>query len=346
MLRRCAATLLVLGMVVGATGCSQAASRPDDSPPKVGFVVQNTKFNYAIEMADGFRSGVSQVGGVQEVVVGPEVVDGPAQVAMFDDLAKSPIDGISVFTAFADLFAAPMAAANKKGIPVMTVDSRPPPGSDVKLYIGNDNRQLGQLLADQVIDKLPPNATGKIVLGITTPGTPSLDQRADGAREQIRKRLPGVKVVGPFDTKRDPAINLGVWTSLVKSNPTALAFLGTGNVDAVNLAAVRRSTKGTWQAGAFDLEPAALKGVKDGHIVLVSPEHFLKGAIAGRVLARKAKDGDALPQGWLYIAGLAVNRSNIDAIMARQASLQAKTAYFEPLIQTALTDPAALRPLE
>ncbi|HEX8627367.1 MAG TPA: sugar ABC transporter substrate-binding protein [Catenuloplanes sp.] len=345
MLRRWVAALLVLGVVTIATGCAEPA-KTAKALPKVGFVPQNTTFNYAVEMAEGFRSGVKQVGGVDAAVVGPAVVDGPAQLGMFQELTGGPIAGVAVHTAFGDLFAAPMAQAGTKGVAMMTLDSRPPPSSNVKLFVGNDNQQLGQLLADQVIEKIPADATGKIVIGSPTPGTHALDQRGVGMREQIRKRLPGVKVLGPFETKREAGLNLGTWTKLVKANPTALAFLGTGNADAISLAKLRASTGGTWQAGAFDLETDALNAVRAGQLVLVSPEHFLKGAIAGRLLATQAKDRKPLPQGWLYLPGLAVNPSNINAIIARQASIEAKEAYFNPLVDKIIEDPASLRPLD
>lgn len=345
MLRRWLVSVLVLGLVAGAAGCADAASESGGTAPRVGFVPQNTRANYAVEMAEGFRSGVQRAGGVEAVVMAPDVVDGPAQLAMFQKLIREPIDAVAVHTAFGDLFAGPMSETVGKGVPVVSVDSRPPPSSGIKLYVGNDNRQLGHLLADLVIDKLPAEVTGTVVLGSTTPGTYALDQRSDGMREQLRRRLPGVKVVGPFETKRDPKVNLASWTTLVQANPKALAFLGTGNFDAVSLATLRARTKGSWQAGAFDLEPAALAAVKAGHLVLVSPEHYLKGAVTGRLMATYAKDRTALPAGWLQIPALAVTGANIDTVIARQATSDTKYAQLAPLVDKIIKDPAALRPL-
>lgn len=345
MVRRYVALLLVLGLVTGVLGCAQATQTAAGGTIKVGFIPQTTRANYAVEMAEGFRDGVLSVGGVEAVVNGPELVDGPAQLTIFNQLTATSIKGIGVHTAFGDLFAQPMADAAKRNIPVVSVDSRPPPSSDVQLYVGNDNQALGVLLADLVLDKLPSNAVGTIVIGSTTPGTHALDQRSDAMRAQIRKRLPAVKVVGPFETKRDPKVNHASWAKLVRAYPKALAFLGTGNFDAVSLGALRVSTKGMWQAGAFDLEKDALAAVKAGQLVLVSPEHFLKGAIAGHLLARHAKDGTALPKGWILIPGLAITQSNIDAIVAREESPTAKQAYIRPLVEKIINDPTSLHPL-
>jgi ribose transport system substrate-binding protein len=312
---------------------------------QVAFVVPSTQLDsFTSEMADGFRSGVKQVGGVEQVVEGPENVDGQRQLQIFQDLTKTNKDSISVFTLQPDLLAQPVAQAAKDGIPLIAVDNRLPPSSNVKLFIGNDNKALGQELADEVISKLPPNATGKIVLGTSVPGIPVLDQRASGMRDEIRKKLPGVSVVGPFDSRGEPGLNLAAWTTLVKANPKALAFMGTGEHDGYNLATVRKRTKGKWLAAGFDLNPKALKAVKEGNLLLMSPEHFIKGAVAGRLQAKHAKDGKPLPEGWLYTPGLVVNESNIDAIETRQKSVEAREAFYASEIDKILSDKSYLRP--
>ena len=150
---------------------------------------------------------------------------------------------------------------------------------------------------------------------------------------------------GPLDTKQEVAANQAAWRTLVKVNPHALAFIGTGDADGWNLAKIRRSTKGKWRAGAFDLDPKSLKAVKDGDLVLVSPEHFLKGAVAGRLQAQHAKDGKPLPKGWIYTPGLAVNRDNIDEVTARQTSPETKAAALSPEIDKIIADSAHPRPL-
>jgi ribose transport system substrate-binding protein len=147
-------------------------------------------------------------------------------------------------------------------------------------------------------------------------------------RDQFAKRLPRVTVIGPFDTKQDTVANLAAWRILVEANPHALAFLGTGDADGWNLAALRRQTRGKWLGGAYDLDPRSLQAVKEGNLLLVSPEHFVKGALAGQLQARHARDGTPLPTGWLFTPGLDVTAANIDQIIARQASTSRREAWF------------------
>ena len=181
------------------------------------------------------------------------------------------------------------------------------------------------------------------MIGTSVPGAKVLDRRVRGIRDELQAKLPGVTVQGPFDTKTSAQPNLASWQTLTAVNKTALAFLGTGEVDGPNLAQIRRATKARWVAGAFDLPPKSLAAVKSGDLVLVSPEHFLKGEVAGRLQAQHAKDGEPLPEGWLYIPGLAVNSTNIDSIMARQANAESTAKAVASQLDTILGDKSYLR---
>lgn len=72
------------------------------------------------------------------------------------------------------------------------------------------------------------------------------------------------------------------------------------------------------------------QAVKDGELLLVSPEHLAAGVIAGRPQADNADSGEALPEGWIEIAGLDVARANVDQVTARQATLADRQAWFIP----------------
>jgi ribose transport system substrate-binding protein len=279
----------------------------------VWLTVANKQLNFAREMADGFRSGVSGVQGVTPQVEGPDIVDAAAQLQMFEDLTAKSKVGTAVFTLNPEIFAGPLATAVQRGIPVIAVDNPPAPNSNVGLFIGNDNVELGRTLADEVIDALPAGtSSGTIVIGTTSPGAAVLDQRAEGMRAEFKAKLPGVTILGPFDTKQEVEANQAAWRLLVKATPKALAFVGTGDADGYNLAAIKRETGGHWVAGAFDLDPKSLAAVRRGELLLVSPEHYVKGAVAGKLLAEHARNHTALPAGWILTPGLAVTKANVD----------------------------------
>ncbi|HWS32025.1 MAG TPA: sugar ABC transporter substrate-binding protein [Actinoplanes sp.] len=335
--------LLVL-VLLGSSSCTEEQQGPP-AKPRVGFVVANKQLNFSQEMGLGFIAGVNTVGGVGFQVDGPNIVDGPRQLSLFRDMLKTAPSGLSVFTLSPDLFAEPMATAVADGVPIIAVDSQPLDIANVGLFIGNDSYELGRMLARKVIERLPENPSGKIVIGSSSPGVAVLDLRAKGIRDEITERLPGVTVFGPFDSKQEVEANLDAWNTLIKVNSSALAFIGTSDADGWNLAEIHRNTRAGWIAAAFDLDPKSLAAVKAGDLILVSPEHYVKGAIAGRLQAEHARNGTILPKGWLYVPGIVVDEENIDEIQARQASVATRAAALTAQVDTILSDPAYLRPL-
>jgi ribose transport system substrate-binding protein len=314
--------------------------------PTVALLVAATKLNCANEMMDGFQTGVQSVSGVRSTVEGPPTIDGPQEARIFKKLTTQARDGIAVFSRSPQLVAAPVNAAVRDGVPVIAVGDQPSPYSGMATYVGNDNYELGRMLADKVADRLPPGATGDIIVGSPTPGAPALNERARGVRDRLVERLPRIAVLGLFDTKEDIHSNRAAWTALVQANPDTLAFIGTGDADGWNLAAIRRDTRGTWLAGGFDVDPQSLLAVRSNELLLVSPECFMAGMIAGMFLARHARDGLPLPAGWLYHPGLVVDASNVEKVLARQASAETKAAWFAAQADEVLNHPERhLRPL-
>ena len=324
------AAVLLLG------GCGAAAG---GSGAKLGFAVATTSEDFAQQMADGGKYAASKFDGVELRVSGPPGVDGPAEVKLFSDLGRTATDGIAVENLAPDLFVRPMADVAKKDIPLVAVDTVPLDGSDVNTYVGNDNVGIGRMLAEEAIRLLGPDAGGTVVVGTTVPGVPVLDQRAKGIKEAFAEKLPNVTVLGPFETKIEPTQNFGIWNGLVKANPNALAFLGTGDQDSYNLAKIKQENHGTYLTAGFDLNAATLRAVKDGtNFATLSPEHFMKGAVAIRMLAEAATKDKALPQGWVDSGALLVTKDNVDEIIARQQSESAKDEWFGPKLDEFFAD--------
>ncbi|GDY30269.1 sugar ABC transporter substrate-binding protein [Gandjariella thermophila] len=337
-----------IALVAGAglTGCSGPATPA--ARPTIGLVVQNTEVGFAKQWSAGFRAGAQLAGGVDATVTGPPTDDGAMEVDLFRRLTGTAKAGVAVAPLTPELLAGSEADAVDSGIPVVAVSTPPAPGSGVKLLIGNDSYALGEQLADELIRRLPPNATGKVILGNVAPGLAGQDARARGMRDRLTQRMPNLRVMGPFDTQKARAANLSAWQLLVTANPDAVAFLGTGDLDAVNLASIRASTGGTWLAAGYSVDPEALRAVKDGRLfAVVSPDHFLTAAIAGWLLAEHARTGRPLPEGWYAQPGLVVTSANVDEISWRESSDANRLAWFRPQLDRATAGLAAfLRPLD
>jgi ribose transport system substrate-binding protein len=145
-----------------------------------------------------------------------------------------------------------------------------------------------------------------------------------------------------FDAKQSPTDNFNTWSAQVKAHPNAIAYVGPGSQAAVSLTRIEKRSGQKLLVGACDLDPVALEGVKDGYVeALISPEHFLKAYIAIALLAAKKQDGKDLPEGVWNTGELTVNSKNIDDIIARQQSPEAREAFFKPVADKQLADPSS-----
>lgn len=340
---RAAAGLVTLCLLLAACGGGASSS----GTPNLGISVANISLNFAHEMVEGAQSASSHLGGVNVKAVGPPNTDGPAEEQLFQNLTTTNRDGIVLENLDPPIFTRPAQQAVAKGIPVVALDTAPTPGSGVTFYVGNDNYELGVLLAQETVKRLGANPTGTIVLGEPNPGTPVLDSRVQGLKDTFAKLTPNVKVLGAYQTYSDPNQNYSAWVSLVHANPTALAFLGVGDADSYDLAKIKQDEHGTYLVAGTDVDPQTLQDVKAGlDFVTIDPEHFLKGYIAMALLIESVKDHKPLPSGWLDTPGMVVDSSNIDQIIQREQSPQNAYDYYAAEINKILADPSAfIKPL-
>ena len=312
-----------------------------DKEAKVAFVYPTTTTNFAQEMALGAKAAADDTPGVDLTESAPANVDGPKQVQLFQAAARTSKDGIAMMTLTPELFIRPLQQAGQQGVPLVAVDVPPPAGTEdaVKLLIGNSNVEIGQDLAKALLDDIPADAKGDVMIGTDTPGLPVLEQRNQGFMDVMKKERPGLKFI-VFDAKQSPTDNYNTWSAQVKAHPDAVAYVGPGSQAAVSLSRVQRKTGEKLLVGACDLDKVALQGVKDGLVkALISPEHWLKGYLAVKLMAQAKQDGKALPEGAWNSGALTVNSENIDEIMTRQESAQTRSDYFKDEVEKQLSSP-------
>jgi ribose transport system substrate-binding protein len=327
-------------------GGSSASSKKSAKDVTLAMITATTTQNAFQEMAFGARAAAG-VEGIKLNSAAPNGINGPQEVQLFQAAMQTSKDGIATMTTTPGLFVRPFSQAVARGIPQVSVDTPPPPGSNVDTFVGNDNVQVGQVLANAILRKIPATAKGEIVLGNPIPGLPVLDQRVLGIEQVLRQKRPSIKLVGPLNTGPEPTQNFNAWTGIVKAHPNALAFLDPGDQAAVSLARIQEQTGKKLLVGGADVDPIALQAVKDGRVyALADPEHWLKGYIAIALLARRARDGTALPKGWWNPGASLVTAQNIDEILRRQQSSSTRAAWYKATVDKQLADPSTyLKPL-
>jgi len=343
-MRRLTALHALVVVVVMVTACGQAASAPTSvKHVDLAFAYDSSAINAMQEMAMGARAAAAEIPGVSLTTSAPPGAgfDTPAEVALFQAAMKSSRDGIALITGSPDAFLPSLQQARSLSIPVIAVDTPPPPSMGVGTFVGNSNYEVGRLLGNEMLKKIPAGATGQVVVGTSIPGFAVLDQRITGFLSVLRQQRPALQIVGPFNSHIVAQENLVAWRAEVAQYPNAVAYLAPSDLDAASLAQVQRETGRRLLVGGCDLEDAALQAIREGLVyALASPEHWLKGYIAISLLARRAQHGKALPNGWWNPGALVVNQSNVDDIIARQRDQASRSRWFAATVKDQLSNPA------
>lgn len=331
--RRYAPVAGLLALVLAAACGSGAGS---DQKLKIGLAVANNSQNFGVEMMNGGNAVAAKLGNVDFQAVGPPSTDGPAEQQLFQNLTQTSRDGIVLMNLDPPLFTRPAARAIDQGIPVIAMDTAPLNGSKITLYVGNDNYEIGQKLADAALKRLPDDPSGEVVVGVPNPGAPVLDSRAKGIKDTLNKKAPKIKVLGPYQTFSDPGQNYNAWSQQVHAHPKALAFLGVGDADSYDLARIKQQDKGKYLVAGTDVDEKTLEYVKKGvDFVTIDPEHFLKGYVSTALVIKSVRSG-TFPKGWFKMPSLVVDKSNIDEIIERQKSPAAALKWYQPQIDKLL----------
>jgi ABC-type sugar transport system substrate-binding protein len=146
-----------VGLALTLSACGGASSTAKPGAAKdvsVAFVYATTTLNPMQEMAFGSTAAAGQKG-VKLSSTAPSGTDGAAQVQLFQAASRNATAGISYETLTPDLLVRPLKDAVAKKIPVVAVDTPPPAGSGVDLYVGSSDFEIGQALAKKMLDKIP-----------------------------------------------------------------------------------------------------------------------------------------------------------------------------------------------
>lgn len=354
--RRRTGALSVMAAVLAALALSACGSSNNNSSStsgttattsssniKLAVVTASTTQNAFQEMADGAEAAAEHEG-VSISSSAPNGVNPTQEVSQFLAAAHTAKNGIAIMTTAPEDFVRAYNQAVEENVPVVTMDAPPPTGSKVTTYVGNNNVAVGEGLATYMLKKLPQ--TGEVVIGNDIPGLILLELRIKGMEAVLKKERPGLKIAGPYAVGSEPAENYDHWSNLVKAHPNAVAFMAPGDQDAVSLYRIQKQNGVHYLVGACDVDPIALEAVKDGYVdALGDPYHYMKGYIAGTLLAQHAK-GKTLPEGWWNPGQGIVTPENINEIIKRESSAADRYAFYKPLIEKELADPSAyLKPL-
>lgn len=267
---------LVLTLALGAAvvGAKQTT---------VGLAVSTLNNPFFVDLRDGAVAQGKALG--FNVVVADGQNDANRQLSQIENFIQQKVDLIAVNPVDSDAVAAAVKAANKAGIPVITVD-RGANGGAVVCHIASDNVAGGRMAGEHIAKLL--NGTGSVIELEGIPGTSAARDRGKGFNEAIAK-YSGIKVVARQEAGFDRARGMSVMENLLQANPNVNAVFAHNDEMALGaLKAIEAAGKlGKIKVVGFDATDDAVKAVKDGKMAATVAQ---KPADMGKIAILTAKD--------------------------------------------------------
>lgn len=258
----------------------------------IGFAISTLDNPFFVDLKDGAEAKAAELGVSLRVV---DAQDDPArQLAGIEDLIARQVDLILVNPTDSAAVVPAILAANRAGIPVITVD-RSADSGEVVAYIASDNILGGRMAGEFIAEVL--GGKGKVVELEGIPGTNAARERGQGFGEAIGK-YPDIEIVARQEAGFDRARGLNVMENILQAQPEIDAVfchndeMALGAIIAIQAAGRADEIK----VVGFDATDDAVVAVNEGRMLAtVAQQPRLIGALgvetALKVLQGETVDG-------------------------------------------------------
>lgn len=257
----------------------------------VGLAVSTLNNPFFVDLKEGAEAKAAELGLTLRVV---DAQDDPArQLAGIEDLIAAGVDVILINPTDSAAVVPAVLAANRAGIPVITVD-RAADGGLVVSHIASDNVLGGRMAAELIVERAGGQAKVVELEGI--PGTTAARERGQGFNE-VMGQHPGMVVVARQEAGFDRARGLTVMENILQAQPEIhFVFAHNDEMALGALVAIEAAGRaGQIQVVGFDATDDAVRAVSQGRMLAtVAQQPRLMGALgvetAVKVLAGQPVD--------------------------------------------------------
>ena len=264
--RRAFVALAAASMLAGVMH-SAPASAADVTIPII--VKDTTSFYWQIVLAGARKAGKDLGVNVPELGAQAET-DVNGQISILENaVAGNPAAVVISPTEFKALGKPIDEAASK--VKVIGIDS----GADSKAFtsfLTTDNVQGGRVAADGLAAAIGAanggKVEGKVALITALPGAGSLEQRAQGFKEQLKAKYPGLELVADKYADGQATTGLNIATDLITANPDLKGIFASNLIMAqgVGQAVAENNLAGKLALIGFDSDEKLIKFLNDGVI--------------------------------------------------------------------------------
>ena len=228
----------------------------------IGFCVSTLNNPYFVSFTNGAKAE-AQLLNVNLIVMNANNSNS-TQFNQVEDLIQRKVDAIILNPTDSDALVPAVKAANKAGIPVITLD-RSVNGGKVDMYIASNNVEYGKLEAEYAVKLL--NGSGNVVLLTGIPGASATRDRTKGIMEYL-SQYPNIKIVANQTARFDMATAMSVMESILVAHPNINAVIAENDGMALGAIQAIKSAKSAGRTGIIviggDGIPQGIQAVKNG----------------------------------------------------------------------------------
>ncbi|CAN5406907.1 ABC transporter substrate-binding protein [soil metagenome] len=271
-----------IGLMGAAFATSLLASAPataaDVTIPII--VKDTTSFYWQIVLAGARKAGKELGVNVPELGAQSEA-DINGQISILENAVSGKPAAIVISPTEFKALGAPITEA-AKSVPIIGIDS----GADSQAFtsfLTTDNVQGGRVAADGLataIQKKLGKVEGDVALITALPGVGSLDQRAQGFKEQLAAKYPGLKLVADKVADGQATTGLNITTDLLTANPNLAGIFASNLIMAqgAGQAIAENKVQDKVALVGFDSDDRLVKFLSDGVIsALIVQDPFRMG---------------------------------------------------------------------
>lgn len=247
---------------------------------------------------ESIKSAAKEVG-VKKLITTNANAELPKQIADIQDMLNQGAQFLIVAPVNSDGLDPALAAAKKKGVPVLTIDRKVTnePCSDYIAFLGSDFYDQGQRAADELATAT--DGEGKVAILLGSSGNNVTDERNAGFKDRVEEKYPDLEIIAEQTANFARDEGQSVTEQLLQSNPDITAIYAHNDEMALGaVTAVRAAGKDPGQdikIVSIDGTRNAVQAIVDGDINAVIESNPRFGPLAFQT-AEDFYAGEEIPE--------------------------------------------------
>lgn len=275
----------LLGMALASMMLLGSAAHGLAADNTLALVVSTLNNPFFVTLKDGAQQKADELG--YDLVVLDSQNDPARELAAVEDVLNKDVAVLMINPTDSDAVRSAIRAANRKGVPVVTLD-RGASGGDVVSHVASDNVQGGEMAAGLVNEVLA--GSGKIVELEGVPGTSAARDRGEGFHKGV-DAVEGLEIVASQPADFDRTKGLNVMENILQAQPEIDAVFAHNDEMALGaLKAIEASGRDIVVIG-FDGTDDAVAAVEEGTLLAtVAQQAAMIGALGVETADKILKD--------------------------------------------------------